>query len=319
MSRFSPGEPEKIPASFSMLEDCTLCPRQCHVNRLQGQKGYCKTGSAYPVASVCIHRGEEPPISGDKGICNVFFSHCNLQCIYCQNNQISNNNTDHLHEDSGPGGLVSRITAILDQGIPSLGFVSPTHVTPQMIEVIRVLHELGRKPFIVYNSNGYDCPETLRKLEGLVDIYLPDFKYASGEDAAEFSDAPDYFASAVKSVKEMYYQKGSPVIINERGYAESGLIIRHLVLPERTAESIRVLETIAEELSLSVHISLMSQYYPAGQVLQHPVLGKKVSRQEYEKVTDAMEKMGFRNGWAQGYDSPQSYRPDFRRLHPFEP
>jgi putative pyruvate formate lyase activating enzyme len=307
----------EIIAPLQDLKDCTLCPRNCHVNRFSEKTGYCHSGSSYQIGSVCLHHGEEPAVSGNKGICNVFFTHCNLQCVYCQNAQISRNNSDIVEQTMSLEEVLTEIISLLDQAIPALGFVSPTHFTPQVKVIIRALRKLEKNPVIVYNSNGYDKPETLRSLENMVDVFLPDFKYISSQDALSYSDAPDYPETAIKALKEMYYQKGSTVITNENGYAESGLIIRHLVIPGKTDESIRLLETIAEELSPSVWISLMSQYYPAAGAMHLPSLNRQITKKEYTKVVHAMEKIGFRNGWVQEFESPQNYRPDFRNKYPF--
>ena len=173
-------------------------------------------------------------------------------------------------------------------------------------------------PLTVYNTNSYDKFETVRSLEGLIDIYLPDYKYVSREIASEFSDASDYPEIALKAIKEMYYQKGSTLSLDENGRAERGLLIRHLVLPGHVEESKKVLRTIAEELSPGVHLSLMSQYHPTSNVLNHPFLNRSLYKEEYDEVVTEMERLGFRNGWIQDMDSNLNYRPDFRKENPFE-
>ncbi len=173
-------------------------------------------------------------------------------------------------------------------------------------------------PVTVYNTSSYDKAETLRGLTGLIDVYLPDFKYVTSSLAMKYSEASDYPQVALKALKEMYYQKGSTLRVDENGRAESGMLIRHLVLPGHIEESIRVLEVIAEELSVGVNLSLMSQFHPAFQVRYHPVLNRPLRKDEYEIVVSAMERMGFRNGWVQDMDSFQNYLPDFRKADPFE-
>jgi putative pyruvate formate lyase activating enzyme len=270
------------------------------------------------IASVCVHRGEEPAISGPAGICNIFFKGCNLRCIYCQNHEISH--TQDSRGDDGPDlhDLLDRIEKILSGGITAIGFVSPSHVVPQVKTIIRGLNSRGLRPVTVYNTSSYDRAETLRSISDLIDVYLPDFKYVTPSMALEYSEASDYPRVAMAALREMYYQKGSVLRIDEEGRAESGIIIRHLVLPGHADESIRVLETIAAELSPGINLSLMSQYHPPFQVRSHPVLNRPLRADEYEKVAEAMERLGFRNGWVQQMDSFQNYLPDFRKEHPFE-
>jgi putative pyruvate formate lyase activating enzyme len=214
--------------------------------------------------------------------------------------------------------VLDAIIPILDSGIEAVGFVSPSHFIPHVRVIVEALHQCGYRPFFVYNTNAYDKEESLRELEGLIDIYLPDFKYLDPVLAKDFSDAGNYPEIAVRAIKEMYRQKGSTLIVNDRGQAESGLVIRHLVLPGCADESISILRYIAEEISTSVHISLMSQYYPTSQVANHYLLNNKLSIAEYEKVTTEMEALGFKNGWIQEMDSAETYRPDFDFSHPFE-
>jgi putative pyruvate formate lyase activating enzyme len=297
---------------------CSLCPRNCGVDRVSGETGYCGCDAGYHIASVCIHKGEEPPINGLKGICNVFFSGCNLQCVFCQNYQISRKDNRVKDPLSSLETVTRQITDILDQGIEAVGFVSPTHFTPHVKAIIGRLNELGYTPITVYNTNGYDKPEVLKSFEGMIDVYLPDFKYMNPALASEYSDVPDYPEIAQKALLEMYRQKGSTVVLNDNGQAVMGLIIRHLVLPGQADDSIGIFKWIASELSPSVSISLMSQYYPTACVANHPVLGRKVTAQEYQRVKDAMEEMGFYKGWYQEPESAGEYNPDFLRDHPFE-
>ena len=300
------------------LKSCTLCPRGCKVNRFEGPRGYCKTDAGMNIATVCIHRGEEPVISGRDGICNIFFAGCNLRCAYCQNHEISQCRTMTVKVNNDYDLLLDQIEDILEEGITAIGFVSPSHVIPQVKAILRGLHERGLKPVKVYNTNGYDTLESIRGLDGLIDVYLPDFKYASPEIAKDFSDASDYPEVAFKAIKEMYYQKGSTLSLDENGRAENGLLIRHLVLPGHANESKKVLRTIAEELSPGIHLSLMSQYHPTSAVAEHPDLSRSLYKEEYDEVVKEMENLGFRNGWVQDMDSNLNYRPDFRKENPFE-
>lgn len=214
--------------------------------------------------------------------------------------------------------VTDAITSILDQGIEAVGFVSPTHFTPHVKAIIARLNRLGYKPVTVYITNGYDKVEVLKSMEGMIDVYLPDFKYLDPLTARAFSDAPDYPEVVQKSIREMYRQKGSTVVLNNAGQAVTGMIIRHLVLPGHAEESIHILEWIASELSTSVRISLMSQYYPTVCVAGHDVLDRKVTVAEYRQVAEAMEELGFYNGWIQQQESAEFYNPDFSMDHPFE-
>ncbi len=300
------------------LENCTLCPRECHVNRFEGGNGYCSMDAGLNISSICIHHGEEPVINGKEGICNIFFAGCNLHCIFCQNHEISQCDNKGGRNFADLETVLDRLVTILSEGIPSIGFVSPSHVVPQVKAIIKGLNDRGFKPLTVYNTNGYDKHDTIRSLDGLIDIYLPDYKYVSPHIASKFSDASDYPEIALKAIKEMYYQKGSTLCLDENGRAERGLLIRHLILPGYAGESKKVLRTIAEELSPGVHISLMSQYHPTSNVMNHPVLNRSLYKHEYDEVVAEMERLGFRNGWVQDLDSNVTYRPDFRKENPFE-
>ncbi|HBC79736.1 MAG TPA: radical SAM protein [Bacteroidales bacterium] len=301
-----------------LLSECTLCPRECRVNRFEEGTGYCGSDAGMNIASICIHRGEEPPISGPDGICNIFFSGCNLKCIYCQNHEISRKCSQEDRVSPDLNETLDTITGILNRGIKAVGFVSPSHVVPQVKAIIRGLNSRGMKPITVYNTNGYDKPEVIDSLDGLIDVYLPDYKYATPVISAEFSDASDYPMVALNSLKRMYYQKGSTLHFDEEGRAENGILIRHLVLPGHVEESKNVLGTLADELSTGINISLMSQYHPTPFVKYHTDLKRILYRSEYESVVSVMENLGFRNGWLQDMDSYQNYRPDFRKEHPFE-
>jgi len=269
------------------------------------------------IASVCIHKGEEPAISGKEGICNVFFEGCNLRCLFCQNHEISQGR-NYRSNGTKLGDILGQIEFILSQGINSVGFVSPSHMVHQVRAIIEELNSNGLKPVTVYNTNSYDKVESLKNLDGLIDVYLPDFKYATSDLAAELSGAPDYPVFALRAIKEMYYQKGSTLQLDANGKAESGLIIRHLVLPGYVEESKNVLRTIAEEISTGVNISLMSQYHPVYLAGNHHLLNRTLYKSEYESVVEEMERLGFRNGFIQDVESNASFRPDFSKEHPFE-
>ncbi len=305
-------------ASMEELRACNICPRKCNADRFSNNKGYCKAGVEFSISSICLHRGEEPVISGSKGICNVFFTNCNLQCVFCQNWQISDNTIDHSREHLELEDVLLQITRILDTGIGILGFVSPGHYIPQMKIIVNALGNLAYHPTIVYNSNGYDDVEQLKRLEGMVDVYLPDFKYMDTGISKQYSDAIDYPGIALKAHKEMFRQMGSSFNLDNAGYAMRGMLIRHLALPGHTDNSIKVLETIAEELSTNLHISLMSQYFPSHRAGEYANLKQTVDVNEYYKVVKRMQELGFSKGFIQEMESSGNYRPDFELEHPFE-
>lgn len=305
-------------APLEDLHDCSFCPRECHADRFSDKLGYCKSDASFNIASICIHKGEEPAISGSQGICNIFFAHCNLQCIYCQNFQISDNKIPGHSMKVDLEKVIRQVTTILDSGINRVGFVSPSHFIPQVKIIIQCIHSLGYKPVWVFNTNGYDKPETLRSLEGIIDVYLPDFKYMENDLASGYSDAPGYPEVATRALKEMFRQKGSVLHVDNDGVATSGLIVRHLVLPGHQENSLKVLRFIAEELSPKLHISLMSQYYPTPRVSCNPELKTTVSREEYDAVKEELDHLGMFNGWVQELSSSSHYQPDFGRDHPFQ-
>jgi putative pyruvate formate lyase activating enzyme len=300
------------------LDVCMICPRACGVNRNTGATGYCRTDAAYHISSICLHKGEEPVIGGKAGICNVFFSHCNLQCLYCQNHQISSNRRPATDDMMTLEEITNTIVSILNEGAEAVGFVTPSHFIPHVKSIVAALNQLGYHPVTVYNSNGYDTVESLRGLEGIIDVFLPDMKYMDPHIAHQYSGAGDYPDVAALALKEMFRQKGSTLVVSEEGQVLNGLIIRHLVLPGLADDSKRILKWIADELSPSLHLSLMSQYYPTSCVASHLVLSRTISEVEYKIVADELENLGFYRGWVQEMDSSNSYKPDFDREHPFE-
>ncbi|MDD2463529.1 MAG: radical SAM protein [Desulfobulbus sp.] len=303
--------------SPALLTSCTLCPRQCGGDRRQGTKGYCRIGEDLAIASITLHRGEEPVLSGTRGICNVFFAHCNLRCLYCQNVQISRNETALQHGDWSLPQVVDRIASILDTGVNRLGFVSPSHMAQQMVSIVQALHQRGYHPVVVYNSNGYDRVKTLRALEPWVDVYLPDYKYSDPFLAGQWSGAVEYPEVAAAALKEMYRQKGNLLHLDDEGLALRGLIVRHLVLPGAVGNSLGVLRFLAEELSSRITLSLMSQYQPIAEVAAMELLGRTLLPEEYALVVAEMDQLGFENGWVQEFASAAYYNPDFSRATPF--
>ncbi len=298
-----------------LLEKCRLCGRRCGVNRLAGETGYCVAGKDLEVASSCLHRGEEPVLTGGFGVGNIFLGRCNMKCVFCQNHTISQPEGDTA---SGWGSSASEIAEELllfqKQGCPTAGFVSPTQYAPQIFEALNLAAEKGFSLPVIYNTNGYDSMELLSLLDGLVDIYLPDFKYWNSECGNIYSDTPDYPETAMESIREMYRQVGT-LQIDPSGPAVRGLLIRLLVLPGGIAGTGDVLRFIAEELGNDVFISLMSQYYPAHNARSYSSLSRKLMPEEYSEAVGILEELGFENGWVQNpVTSPDSYRPgiDFK-------
>ena len=303
---------QPIQSGYMSLRFCHACPHSCGVDRREHPSGYCRSGASCSIASIWRHTGEEPVISGRRGICNVFFARCNMQCIYCQNHEISRNTGNVPSREMTPHEVAAEIIQMLPQCENRVGFVTASHDTYQVVEIINCIRSLGANPVFVFNSNGYDRPETLRLLEGKIDVYLPDFKYSDALLGKQLSDVADYPRIALSAIREMYRQKGSTLLVDEdTGLAESGLIIRHLVLPGLVEQSIETLRLIAEEISVSVHISLMSQYYPPFEMTGFPDLNRTLYPREYDRVVDAFHRLGFYRGWIQDLESTELYRPRF--------
>jgi len=302
---------------FTELENCASCPNNCMVNRIIRPSGQCNTDSGFNIASIAMHSGEEPFISGEKGICNIFFSGCNLHCIYCQNYQISGSSSVISSDFKDIKTILGKIESFMEAGASAVGFVSPSHVLPQVLAIIEAMNSRGINLIKVYNTNAYERPENIRRLEGLIDVYLPDYKYSDPELAFSYSGIKDYPEFASKAIREMYRQKGSKLFVSEDGQAESGLIIRHLVLPGQVKNSLNVLRYIAEEISTHVHISLMAQYFPTLNVKNHPELGRTLLEKEYNTIIEEMYNLGFEKGWTQDFESAHYYNPDFDKKEPF--
>jgi putative pyruvate formate lyase activating enzyme len=304
-----------IAALAALLEHCVLCPRRCRINRLRGERGFCALGGQTILNRVLPHFGEEPPISGEHGAGTVFFSSCNLRCPFCQNYQISHAPCGQVADAAS---LAWQMLDMQRRGCHNIEAVTPTPQLPGFLEALVLAVERGLTLPVVYNCGGYEEPEIIRRLDGIIDIYLPDFKYSDGGLAARFSGAADYPEIAVRALREMYRQKGSNIILDEDGVIRSGLIVRHLVLPGQIENTRRVLRAIAEELSPSVHVSLMAQYYPIDAVRHHPELGRGISRAEYEEALEEFRLLGFYRGFVQDLESGDHLRPDFRKDNPFE-
>jgi len=280
---------------FKMLESCCICPRSCKVNRLHDKKGFCRTGLKPKVCSFMPHHGEEPPISGTAGSGTIFFSGCNMSCVYCQNYEFSQLDEGREVEF---GELADFMLQLQDMGCHNINLVTPTHVLPQILKALEIAIAKGLKIPLVYNTGGYELAEVIKLLSGIVDIYLPDMRYARSDMAVKYSRAPDYPKLNQAALKEMHRQVGVAQIDNA-GIIKRGIIIRHLVLPGNISGTDKIMEFIAKELSKDTYISLMSQYFPCYKADQFPEISRRITYQEYVQARQAMEKYGLYNGWTQ--------------------
>jgi putative pyruvate formate lyase activating enzyme len=314
------GELEKrVIAAWRILESCTMCPSNCKVNRLQGELGTCYSRALPIVSSYTPHFGEEPVLSGTRGAGNIFFGNCNLNCVYCQNHEISQNRRKELENEVSCESLADMMLELQEKGCHNIGLVSPTHFAIPILKAIHIAAQKGLHIPIIYNSNGYDSVEVLKLFEGVVDIYLPDFKYGNNEYGKTYSKVEDYFSHAGKAIQEMYRQVGKMLIYDD-DVVVRGLIIRHLVLPNDLSETEEVLRFISEQIAKDIHISLMSQYYPANKAGKHILLNRTLRESEYNKAISLMQKYGLTKGWVQEPDSSSHYRPEFEnsRNNPFQ-
>ena len=291
-----------------MLKCCKLCPRNCGVNRLEGQVGYCNSDSHIKAARASLHMWEEPCISGKNGSGTVFFSNCNLKCVFCQNISIST---------GGKGEFITkeRLGEIFleqqDRGANNINLVTPTHYVPQIIEGIQAARDNGLKIPIVYNSGGYENVETIKALEGYIDIYLPDLKYYNDKYAIKYSKAPGYFKAASMAIDEMVKQAGKPVF-DENGMMKKGVIIRHLMLPGLLFDSKKIVDFIHSSFGDSVYLSLMNQYTPMNVADTFPELNRPVSQKHYDSLIDYCLRIGIVNGFIQEEGTvSESFIPDF--------
>ena len=284
---------------------CSLCPRNCKAERDEASgRGYCRMGMLPRVARVAPHFWEEPCISGTKGSGTVFFSGCVLGCVFCQNHVISREGRGRLMTEDE---LADRIKELEQTGVHNINLVSPT---PYIETIIRVFERYRPSVPIVYNTGGYEKVSTLRRLEGIVDIYLPDFKYARTEAARKYSGAADYPETALEAIREMVRQTGAPCI-DDDGIMRRGTIVRHLILPANTKNSIEVLDILKREFGRDILVSLMGQYLPLGRAGEYKEINRRITRREYDKVLTHFEELGL-DGYAQELSSAkESYVPDF--------
>ena len=291
-----------------MLEKCRICPRNCNVNRLEGKKGYCKANDKVKVALASIHKYEEPCISKINGSGTIFFSNCNLRCIYCQNHEIS-------QEGIGKEITKNRLAKILleqqERKVNNINLVTPTMYAYQIKEAIILARKKGLHIPIIYNTNGYENIETIKMLNGYIDVYLPDLKYYSNELSIKYSDAPNYFLVASKAIKEMYNQVGK-VEFDENGIIKKGMIIRHLILPNHMQNTKNILKWIKENFKDDVLVSIMAQYFPTFKAKEDKKLNRKITLKEYKEIENYMYLIKLNNGYMQDLGKhEEEYVPQF--------
>ncbi len=271
---------EMIGQIEAVMSDCTLCPRECHVDRLAGGTGFCRTGAKPFVSSSGPHFGEEKPLVGIHGSGTIFFGNCNLGCLFCQNYSIS-----HLGEgvEISHERLAELMIMLQDSGCHNINLVTPTHQSAAILRALLIAKDKGLQLPIVYNCGGYESVETLRLLDGIIDIYMPDFKYADAKYSALYSDAEDYPDRAKEAIREMHRQVGD-LVMNSSGIALRGILLRHLVMPGGIAGTAEVVRFVAGEISKDTYINFMDQYHPCYKAFEHPPLDRRITKREYDEA-----------------------------------
>ena len=303
---------KKAVAAGDLLSSCSLCPRSCQVNRLKGEKGFCGQGLEAKVARALPHFGEEPPLSGSRGAGTVFFSGCALRCLYCQNFQVSQ---EGIGEELVPEDLAGIFLDLQTQGCHNLDLVSPTPHLPFILSALETAISQGFRLPIVYNTHGYLSETALDLLEGIVDIFLPDMKYGEKEPAARLSQVEDYPYYNQTAIRQMFRQVGA-LRIDEQGIGYRGLLVRHLILPGKNQNSLRVIKALAS-ISTEIPISLMAQYRPCFKSHEVSEINRPIHPGEYAQVLTFAENLGFEEIYVQELDSAENYNPDFSRNNPF--
>lgn len=292
----------------SMLSKCSLCPRNCMVDRLNGESGWCLAGKSIKIARVSLHEWEEPCISGTHGSGTVFFSNCTLKCVFCQNYKISQ---EHFGKEISIERLSDIFLELQSKGAHNINLVTPTHYVPQIIEAIKISKSKGLNLPILYNTSSYENVETIRALKGYIDVYLPDLKYFKDAYAVKYSHAPEYFKFASKAIKEMFAQAGEPVF-DKDGLIKKGVIIRHLMLPELLFDSKKVVDYIHETFGDKVYLSLMNQYTPMHYSYKYPEINKPLNPKHYDSLIDYCLRIGIKNGFIQDTGtSSENFVPEF--------
>ena len=270
----------RIAEAQQRLSPCRVCPRRCEVDRIANEKGVCQTGAKAVVSSYSPHFGEESPLVGSGGSGTIFFTHCNLLCLFCQNYEISHQGQG-IETDAGQ--LAAMMVSLQRQGCHNINFVTPTHVVPQILAALPKAIEKGLTVPLVYNSSGYDSPETLKLLDGIVDIYMPDFKFWDKESAKRYAKAPDYPEVAQEAILEMHRQVGD-LVMDDEGVAVKGLLVRHLVMPGCLGETREILRFLAQKISVDTYVNVMDQYRPCGKAYQCPPIDRRLTHDEYQEA-----------------------------------
>lgn len=283
---------ERIQKLLHVLRSCELCARKCKVNRLQGEKGYCQSGKELVVSSYGPHVGEEPELVGIHGSGTIFLTNCNLLCIYCQNYEISHLGEGEVQTEEK---VADHMVRLQEFGCHNINLVTPTHFTPQLVKAIGIAAGQGLCLPIVWNCGGYEKVETIKLLDGIVDIYMPDIKYSDDNSAKKYSNAPDYFERSKEAVREMHHQVGD-LKLDERGIACRGLLVRHLILPNNLAGSDRVLE-FAAGLSKDTYVNIMDQYRPCGEAYYCKELNRRLTSVEYFRAINTAKALGLHRGF----------------------
>lgn len=290
------------------LEKCEICPHQCKSNRNKGKIGRCKATDKVKIALYSVHHFEEPCISGEKGSGTIFFSNCNLNCIYCQNYEIS-------QLGRGKEITIEELAEIFlkqqEKGVENINLVTPTSYVMQIIEAIKTARKKGLTIPIVYNTNAYENVETLKLLEGYIDVYLPDLKYAENELDKKYSKIDNYFEIATRAIQEMVRQVGVPKL-NEKGIVEKGVMIRHLVLPNQIENSKSILRWITKNLPNEIYVSIMAQYFPTYKAKENEKLNRKLTKKEWQEIEDYIEELEIENGYVQELgEQEEEYVPNW--------
>ena len=313
----------RVEALERLLAACTVCPLDCGNNRLRGELARCFSGRLPVVSSYTPHFGEEPALAGTRGAGNVFFGNCNLRCVYCQNYQISQTYKQQLKNEVTHERLAAMLLELQERGCHNINFVSPTHFAPQLARALLIAAGQGLRLPVVYNTNAYDSVEVLRLLDRVVDVYLPDLKYADSADGYAYSKVRDYTEHARRALQEMYRQTGDELVFDEGGLLRRGLVVRLLVLPNDLAGVRESLEWIRDTLSPRVAVSLMAQYYATNKAAtdeRYTLLSRRITETEWLRAVSLLGELGMEEGWMQEYDgAAHYYRPDFAdRDRPFK-
>jgi putative pyruvate formate lyase activating enzyme len=313
----------RVEALELLLESCTVCPRDCLNNRLVDEIAACYSGRLPIVSSYTPHFGEEPALVGTHGAGNIFFGNCNLRCVYCQNFQISQRHKDEIKNQISHERLAAMMLELQERGCHNIGFVSPTHFAPQMARGILIAAAGGLNVPVVYNTNSYDAVRVLELLDGVVDIYLPDLKYAESDAGYEYSKVKNYKEHSRNAIAEMYRQTGHDLVFGADGLLKRGLVIRLLVLPNDLAGIRESLEWIRDSLSPRVAVSMMAQYYATNRAAtddRYTLLSRRITESEWLRALSALDELGMEEGWMQEFDGVSHYyRPDFTdRSTPFK-